>query len=90
MAAFIFGIFLKAVFQGLLILNFQIIIMAVIALDLGGTKLAAALVSDDGRILFTETRLLEKRKGDEGGQLIVDQANPLVKRPGRKMCPWPH
>ena len=37
--------------------------MPVIALDLGGTKLAAALVDEDGNLLFTETRALEQRKG---------------------------
>ncbi len=54
--------------------------MAVIALDLGGTKLAAALISNDGDILFTETRLLEKRTGHEVGELVVQQANQLLKK----------
>jgi len=35
--------------------------MPVIALDLGGTKLASALISDDGDILFTEAQPLLKR-----------------------------
>ena len=54
--------------------------MPVIALDLGGTKLATALFSDDGEILITETILLEKRKGKEVGSLIIQQANLLLQK----------
>ena len=54
--------------------------MPVIALDLGGTKLAVALFSDDGSMLFTETSLLEKRKGSEVGNLISQQANKFLKK----------
>ena len=44
--------------------------MAVIALDLGGTKLAAALFNNNGDILFKVNHTLDKRKGKEVGQLI--------------------
>jgi glucokinase len=54
--------------------------MPVIALDLGGTKLAAALLSDDGNLLFAETSLLEKRKGGEVGDLISQQANKFLEK----------
>ena len=54
--------------------------MPVIALDLGGTKLAAALISDDGNIIITENRSLEKRKGREVADLILEQANQLLKK----------
>jgi glucokinase len=54
--------------------------MPVIALDLGGTKLAAALVDEDGNLLFTETSSLEQRKGPEVGQLISRQANMFVRK----------
>ena len=37
--------------------------MAVIALDLGGTKLAAALFSDKGEIFTSETMQLEEKEG---------------------------
>lgn len=58
--------------------------MPIIALDLGGTKLAAALFSDEGNLLFSETIPLEKRKGDEVGGLILQQANHLLKKADRE------
>lgn len=54
--------------------------MPVLALDLGGTKLAAALFSDEGDILITETVQLEKRKGNEVGKLILQQANLILQK----------
>lgn len=54
--------------------------MPVIALDLGGTKLASALLSDEGDMLISETIQLEKRKGNEVGDLIVQQANLISKK----------
>ncbi|RYG40293.1 MAG: ROK family protein, partial [Chitinophagaceae bacterium] len=47
--------------------------MAVIAFDLGGTKLATALFSDTGDVLLNETIQLQQRKGTEVGALIVQQ-----------------
>ncbi len=54
--------------------------MPVIAFDLGGTKLAAALFSDEGEILFSETVSLEGRTGRDVGKLIVAQAILLLKK----------
>lgn len=54
--------------------------MPAIALDLGGTKLAAALFSDEGDILITQTMQLEKRKGNEVGKLILRQANHILQK----------
>ncbi len=54
--------------------------MPVIALDLGGTKLSAALFSDKGDILFKTNSTLEKRKGAEVGELIVEQVNELLSK----------
>jgi len=54
--------------------------MPVIALDLGGTKLAAALLSNEGDLLFIETAPLEKRNGPEVSHLILQQANDLIKK----------
>jgi len=54
--------------------------MPVIALDLGGTKLAAALFNDEGDILVSETVKLEKRKGKEVGGLILQQVNLLLQK----------
>ncbi len=53
--------------------------MPVIALDLGGTKLASALISNEGDIIIAETQPLEKREGREVADLILQQANQLLK-----------
>ena len=52
--------------------------MAVIALDLGGTKLAAALFSNNGDILFKTNCSIDKRQGTEVGTLISQTANELL------------
>jgi len=51
--------------------------MAVIALDLGGTKLAAALFNDNGDILFKTTHSLNKKQGTDVGKLIFQTVNEL-------------
>jgi len=52
--------------------------MPVIAFDLGGTKLAAALFSDDGEIIHSQTTALEKRKGSEVSKVILQQVNSIL------------
>ena len=47
--------------------------MPILALDLGGTKLAAAVFTEDGELIVEETIALEKRKGAEVGALITQQ-----------------
>ena len=47
--------------------------MALLGVDIGGTKLAFAVLSDEGRILFKETAALENRKGSDAGKLISDK-----------------
>ena len=54
--------------------------MPVIAFDLGGTKLTAALFTDDGEILFSNKNALEKRSGSEVGALICSQINRLLEK----------
>jgi glucokinase len=54
--------------------------MAVIALDLGGTKLAAALFNDNGDILFKTTHSLDKKQGTEVGNLIFQAVNDLLNK----------
>src|SRR6186713_1143943 len=54
--------------------------MAVIALDLGGTKLSAALFNDKGDILFKINHSLDKRQGTEVGELIFQAANELLSK----------
>src|SRR5690349_6839140 len=51
--------------------------MTVIALDLGGTKLAAALFMDTGRPELKHSMPLEGRTGDAFGQLITQEVNRL-------------
>jgi glucokinase len=53
--------------------------MPVIALDLGGTKLAAALISDEGNIIIAKTQPLEKREGRDVADLILLRANQMLK-----------
>src|SRR5688572_12263215 len=52
--------------------------MAVIALDLGGTKLSAALFNDNADMLLRTTSSLNKRKGTEVGTLISQTTNELL------------
>ena len=56
--------------------------MAVIALDLGGTKLAGALFSNNGDILFKTNCQLDRRQGTEVGKLISQQVNEIVNKAG--------
>lgn len=46
--------------------------MAVIALDIGGTKIASAIMFKDGTIIFNHKNLLNGRKGNEVGKLIEE------------------
>jgi glucokinase len=46
--------------------------MALLGIDLGGTKLASALFAEDGSILSKEFVPLEERAGPEVGKLITD------------------
>lgn len=54
--------------------------MPVIAFDLGGTKLAAAIFSDAGEILHAQHVFLEKRSGMEVGQLLIQEAGLLLQK----------
>lgn len=60
-------------------LDHSIICMPVIALDLGGTKLAAAIINEKGEIIISETKALEKREGSDVTELILHQANKMLK-----------
>lgn len=54
--------------------------MAVIGLDLGGTKLAGGLFDADGSIVDRVHALLEHREGDEVGRLITEQVASLCEK----------
>ncbi len=46
--------------------------MSLLAIDLGGTKLAIAAFSEDGKLLTKDVVALERRGGGEVGRLIAD------------------
>lgn len=52
--------------------------MAVLGIDLGGTKLAAAVFSGDGKILYQEVIALDNRKGNEVGLLVTKQIEKIL------------
>jgi len=52
--------------------------MALLGIDLGGTKLALALFSDEGSILFKESTSLDGRKGKEVGKLITGKVISII------------
>lgn len=52
--------------------------MHVIALDLGGTKLATALFDETGAMSHQQVQPLEKRQGKAVGRLITDQIEQLL------------
>ena len=56
--------------------------MSVIAIDIGGTKIAGALFESDGRMLHHTKRLLEQRSGDEVGDLALEVVREIL-----SVCP---
>lgn len=52
--------------------------MTVLGIDLGGTKLATAAFSADGKVLHKETTALSNRKGKAVGQLISSQMEKAI------------
>jgi glucokinase len=52
--------------------------MALLGIDLGGTKLALAILSVEGKILYKDTAALENRKGSEVGKLITDSVISMI------------
>lgn len=56
--------------------------MAVIGIDLGGTKIIGALFDEEGTIRCQVSRLLEKRGGREVEQLVLDTIDKLIEQPG--------
>ena len=57
--------------------------MPVVAIDLGGTKLASAVFSEDGTILHEETIPIQKSGGDYVAGLILHQAENLISQQQR-------
>jgi glucokinase len=61
--------------------------MAVIAVDLGGTKLASALLSDSGEIISSGKAALDKRQGSEVRDLILREVNILLAKAAAEKVP---
>lgn len=53
--------------------------MALLGIDLGGTKLASAIFSEDGKLIYKDTVALDKRTGKDVGQLITEQVSSFIK-----------
>lgn len=53
--------------------------MALLGIDLGGTKLAGAVFTEEGLILFKEGVSLENRIGSAVGKLVTDNISTLIK-----------
>ena len=57
--------------------------MAIIGVDLGGTKVAAALFDSSGQMYSKEVRLLDGATGDAVCQLVIDVIDKLrLQSPG--------
>ncbi len=52
--------------------------MALLGIDLGGTKLGLAIFTNGGEILYKESVPLENRKGSDIGKLITDQISKII------------
>ena len=60
------------------ICKIKIEIMAVIGIDLGGTKVAAAMFHADGKMLLKENKLLNGATGTAVADLVVDVIKTLI------------
>jgi len=58
--------------------------MSLLGIDLGGTKLAAAIFTEDGSLLFKESIPLDDRFGAAVGKLVTDTIIRLIEETGRK------
>lgn len=54
--------------------------MAVVGIDVGGTKIAAAVLGESGELYAKESRFLEGRGGDDAGELIIEMINAFMTR----------
>ena len=52
--------------------------MPVLAIDLGGTKLAMAVISDEGHLLTEQYIPLENRQGKDVGRLIAKETKSFI------------
>lgn len=52
--------------------------MAVIGVDIGGTKISAALFNEDGRMICKQINLIEKRTGYAVGNLVCETISGII------------
>jgi len=52
--------------------------MALLGIDLGGTKLALAVFSEEGKILSREITSIGNRKGTEVGKIITEKVSSVL------------
>ncbi|HEX2639288.1 MAG TPA: ROK family protein, partial [Pyrinomonadaceae bacterium] len=52
--------------------------MALLGIDLGGTKLASAVFTEDGSMISEESVLVGDRRGREVGELIARRMNKFL------------
>ena len=56
----------------------KIFTMAIITLDIGGTKIASAIFFSNGEIMCNRKRLLQGRTGHEVGKLAMEVLDKLL------------
>lgn len=66
---------------------FILLVMATIALDIGGTKISSAVFLPDGKMLFNRRRLLKGRTGHDVGRLAAEILSKLLTTARRSMVP---
>lgn len=59
--------------------------MAYLGIDLGGTKVCFGLFTDSGKVLFREVVTLDKKKGNEVGQLITTGITRVIQSSANKI-----
>ena len=64
--------------------------MTVVAIDLGGTKAASAVVSEAGDILTRGHALLGGRGGSDVAALVIEQCRALLMESDGRVTPRPH
>jgi glucokinase len=52
--------------------------MALLGIDIGGTKLAAAVFTEEGEIIYRDVTLLDNREGKEAGALVAETIIKLL------------
>jgi glucokinase len=61
--------------------------MAILGIDLGGTKLATAVFDTNGRILQKQISFLEERQGEEVGNLVAEEIKRAIRLADEKKSP---